>query len=288
MRMLTFAATLFALVAPVNAGGLIGDIVNVVVPGAGTALDDANRQVKEAIPPYKAVEEGASGVVRHVANEAAGELGGPALAAWIRASKGDVVGAGVKPMPPQIYAALSGYFPEEILLSVRYRSGWGNEVALPALSFQFGDAAAITLDDAVMFRNEDDAQYNLGLWAHEVSHVQQYKRWGVDEFAKQYTKNHGDVEAEAEDNALRFLTWHEIQVKNKQVTFQQSVPAYPNQPAPGAASPFGAWPQAIGMPQQVNICRTPFGACQLPVNGPVGVSCWCGTPGGPVFGSLMP
>lgn len=270
------------------AGGVFGDIVNTVAPGVGTALDDVHDGIKDALPPYKAAEEGASDAVRHVTNEVRGEIGGPALAAWIRASKSDVINAGVKPMPPQIYASLRGYFPEEILTAVRYRSGWGNEVALPALSFRFGDAAAITLDDIVMFKSENDAQYNIGLWAHELSHVQQYKSWGIDEFAKQYSKNHGDVEAEAEANSSRFLTWHNIQERNKQQSFANHVPQYGNQPPPGRSSPFGAWPQSHGMPNETNVCRTPAGACMLPNSGPIGVGCWCGTPFGPVFGSLVP
>lgn len=51
-------------IAPgVFAGGVFGDIVNVVIPGAGTKLDDAHRQIKETITPYKALEEGASKTV---------------------------------------------------------------------------------------------------------------------------------------------------------------------------------------------------------------------------------
>jgi len=49
---------------------------------------------------------------------------------------------------------------------------------LPALSFRFGDASAITLDDVVMFRNESDAQNNPVLWAHELAHVMQHEWWG--------------------------------------------------------------------------------------------------------------
>ena len=61
--------------ASVNAGGILGDIVNAVVPGAGTTLDNAHRDLKNALPPYKAIEEGASQTV----NEAFVQSGAPAL-----------------------------------------------------------------------------------------------------------------------------------------------------------------------------------------------------------------
>ena len=35
-----------------------------------------------------------------------------------------------------------------------------------------------------------------------------------------------------------------------------------------------------------NVCRTPYGACYLPHAAPRGAPCWCGTPYGPVAGSV--
>jgi hypothetical protein len=195
------------------AGGFLGDIVRAVpVPGAkqlGDGMDDANRRAKEALPPYKKLEEGASGVVRRGFNELNGEVDGPILAQWIRASRNDVINAGVGPMPPQIYQGLVGFFAPQVLQRVRYRSGWGNELALPALSFEFGDVAAITLGtDIIMFRNESDAQNNLSLWAHELTHTLQYERWDTLDFAKRYVKDHNGVEGEAIANASRFDQWY--------------------------------------------------------------------------------
>lgn len=252
------------------AGGLLGDIVRAIPGGkaAGDALDETSRRVKEAVPPYKVIEEGGSSVVRKTVEELKGETAGPTLAAWITASKGNVINAGVGPIPQQIREALTGFFPEDVLNSVRYRSGWGNEVALPALSFRFGDAAAVTLDDIVMFRNEQDAQYNPELWAHELGHVLQYRKWGILDFAKRYVKDHEAVEREAEDLATRFAVWRH------------------NQLAAGGQQPFQ---QSINtLPQSSNICRTPMGACQINGFGPIGIQCWCGSYNGPIFGSLSP
>jgi hypothetical protein len=166
--------------ATAGAGGFLGDVIRAVPGGKqlGDNLDDAHKKLKEAVPIYGRSEEAVSAGVRKSIQELNGEAAGPALAEWIRASRSNVINAGVRPIPQHIRQALSGFIPENILDKVRYRSGWGNEVALPALSFRFGDAAAITLDDIVMFRNEQDAQTNTVLWAHELSHVMQYDRWG--------------------------------------------------------------------------------------------------------------
>ena len=35
-----------------------------------------------------------------------------------------------------------------------------------------------------------------------------------------------------------------------------------------------------------NVCRTPYGVCYLRGLAPIGTPCWCGTPYGPVAGSV--
>ena len=245
-----------------QAGGLIGDLVNNVVPGAGTALDDAHRQIKNAIPPYKQAEEATSGAVQHLSQEVAVESAGPALAGWIQASRADVINAGVAAIPPQIVAQLQGYFPSDLLSSIRYRVGWGNELALPANAYRFGDATAITLIDVVMFRDSNEAQSNVHLWAHELTHALQYRSWGLLDFAKRYVRDYRSVESDAENNAQRYSIW----LAQRNQSFVQT---------------------SVISPQTSNICRTHAGGCLLPVFGPIGVSCWCGTPYGPVWGSVM-
>ena len=70
-----------------------------------------------------------------------------------------------------------------------------------------GDAAAITLIDVVLFRSDWDGRHDLKLWAHEMTHVEQYRRWGVDGFAGRYVADSGAVEREAYANADRFEAW---------------------------------------------------------------------------------
>lgn len=129
------------------------------------------------------------------------------LAQWITASRQENLAAGTQPIPPQVAAALTGYFPPDLLRSVRFRAGQVADLSLPALAFQYGDAAAVTLDNLVVFDHEADAQTDLKLWAHELTHVMQYRRWGIDGFAARYVADSNGVEREAYGNADRFVVW---------------------------------------------------------------------------------
>lgn len=65
-KSLLAAVVIASLAAPfsAHAGGLIGGLIDKIVPGAGKALDDVHRELKEAIPPYKQMEELSSYCVR--------------------------------------------------------------------------------------------------------------------------------------------------------------------------------------------------------------------------------
>ena len=61
------------------------------------------------------------------------------------------------------------------------------------------DTLAVTLIDVVIFRNDKLAEDGT-LWAHELYHVQQYRRWSVFGFARKWVANAsitGPVEAPA-------------------------------------------------------------------------------------------
>jgi hypothetical protein len=129
------------------------------------------------------------------------------LAQWIEDSRAQAIQRGVQPVPPAIYRALLGYFPASLLNEVRYRSGTAPADHLPFLAFRYGDALALTLDDVIVFRDRA-AEGDLKLWAHELTHVMQYRRWGVGGFAARYLADPGGVEREAYANADRFIAWH--------------------------------------------------------------------------------
>jgi hypothetical protein len=130
-----------------------------------------------------------------------------ALAALIGDARQQAIADGVRPIPPSVYRSLLGYFPAALLRKCRFATGNSRALTLPALAFSYGDATAITLGDVVLFKNELVAETSLKVWAHELTHVIQYQRWGIEGFAERYVRDSGAVEQEAIDNANRFVAW---------------------------------------------------------------------------------
>jgi hypothetical protein len=129
------------------------------------------------------------------------------LARLIETARSQAIADGVQPVPVGVRRALLGYFPDGLLGKVRYAAGRSDDNALPSLAFGYGDTAAMTLGDVVVFKNPLKAQTDLKLWAHELTHVLQYQRWGTDGFAERYVRDSKAVEQEAYDNADRFEAW---------------------------------------------------------------------------------
>ncbi len=130
-----------------------------------------------------------------------------ALAALIVGARQQAIADGVRPIPPAVYRSLLGYFPAALLQRCRFAVGKSRALTLPGLAFSYGDATAITLGDVVLFKNERVADTGLKVWAHELTHVMQYQRWGTEGFAERYVRDSAAVEQEAIDNADRFAAW---------------------------------------------------------------------------------
>ena len=105
--------------------------------------------------------------------------------------------AGTRPMPSHIRQALLDWYPAELLDSIEYRTGIDEDSTLQSLSIRYGEATAIALIDTIVFADARDAETNIALWAHEVKHIEQFRRWGLMGFAQRYVRNHQAVEAEA-------------------------------------------------------------------------------------------
>ena len=134
------------------------------------------------------------------------------LAQLIAAARRAALAAGTAPMPAQIVRQLAGWFPPDLPSAVRWSSR-AHQLSLSGLAFEYGDVEAITLVDVVLFRSETDALQNAKLWVHELTHVAQYRRWGVDAFAARYVADSGAVEREAIVAADRFATWRNGQTR---------------------------------------------------------------------------
>jgi hypothetical protein len=269
--LLLAAAVQFSGLPAALAGGLLGDAINVIAPGVGTRLDDVHREIKNNIPPYKAIEEGAS----HAVNESLVQSGAPVLQELIARSRDDALAQGVSPVPTNIRANLSGFIPDNILDLTRYRVRGGGDLSLQVNSLRYGEAQAIALDYVVVFKDAQDALYNPVLWAHELTHIMQYQRWGIGDFARRYLRSHGAVEQEAYEAETRYMAWSAVSnAARSPNNFSQGVVNNPVQPfaGVGASSVCGSW----------------MGQCTVNGSAPVGTPCWCNTAMGPSAGSLVP
>ncbi|MHC8339322.1 eCIS core domain-containing protein [Pseudomonas sp. HLT2-19-2] len=256
----------------VMAGGVLGDLVNVVVPGAGTTLDQAHDQVKKTIPIYGQAEE----TVSHTVNEAVVQATAPLLQQAIVSSRDDALSQGVRPIPQEIRHNLTGFISDADMNAARYRVQGGGDLTLQVNSLKYGDANAITLDYVIVFKNENDALYSPNLWAHELTHVGQYRRWGIQDFAIHYVRNYRAVEDEAYGEQSRHVAW--VALRNTQNAATNSYnPDAMNRPVATFANTDNS-----------SICGTLVTSCRVNGVAPVGTPCWCNTAMGAATGSLIP
>lgn len=128
----------------------------------------------------------------------------PALATAIRFSRGQALNRGTQPVPHHVRSALSPYFPPHILEKAKWTTADGVSID-GLLSNWLNQEGAVTLNEIVAFSSSNLAS-DIGLWAHELTHVLQYDQMGVETFAFQYTVDWGGLEQQARDNANRIMS----------------------------------------------------------------------------------
>lgn len=143
-------------------------------------------------------------VTGHAALETGIEILAAALAGALQTSRDAARAEGTQPIPPHIHEALFAVYPPDLLAGIEYRVGPTPDASLQSYSIRYGDALAVTTIDTITFANASDAVSNLALWVHEVKHVEQFRAWGVHEFARRYVRDHQAVEREAYDAARAF------------------------------------------------------------------------------------
>ena len=135
------------------------------------------------------------------------EAAAAALTALIGDVRQQAIAGGVRPVPSVVSRALLGYFPEGLIRKCRYISGDVGPLKLPSFRVSYGTGGGLTLIDTVIFRSDRAAQGDLKEWALVLTHVMQFQRWGVEEFARRWIDNRAAVEQEASVNAARFIAW---------------------------------------------------------------------------------
>jgi hypothetical protein len=116
---------------------------------------------------------------------------------------------------------MAPFFSNEVLSSARYTFEWGAAANFtaqqPALAS--GNYNAIALIDTIVFRNRvlESGYYSeqpfsvetlnwdsVYLWAHELTHLEQYRSLGVEDFGKALCRNYdGNLEGPAQVNGDR-------------------------------------------------------------------------------------
>ncbi len=125
------------------------------------------------------------------------EVAATALANALVASRDAAWEQGTQPLPPHIREALLHWYPADLLDSIEYRVGAPEDASVQSLAMRYSDATAVTAIDTIIFHDTWDARNNVALWGHEVKHVEQFRRWGLMDFARRYVRDHVAVEAEA-------------------------------------------------------------------------------------------
>lgn len=206
-----------------------------------------------------------------------------AVATGMISSRNAIVARG-KPMPELILVSLRPWFAEDLMRSIRWTSDYGplmNFFQAAQMNFN-DDTQAITVLNGVVFRDAARAD-DRALWAHELYHAQQYRAWGVFEFARQWVNNSsksGPVEAPA----YRL----EADVRSRLTGgggFGAPMPTgYTAPPPPISVPSTPALPLPNTSMGQGGICATPVGTC--PWVGPVGWNCVCAFSGNLYQGTI--
>jgi hypothetical protein len=126
-----------------------------------------------------------------------GRMASSSLAMALQQARNEAAAGTLLPIPLHIRAQLEPYYDFQVLDAARYKVGDQEALDSANAVLQNPDVNAVTLIDIIVFRDEADAQDNVALWAHELHHVQQYQQWGVDEFARRYSRDYDTVEAPA-------------------------------------------------------------------------------------------
>lgn len=215
--------------------------------------------------------------------------------------------ASCRPVPTFVRRALRGRLAAATLDRACFSTDWGatQNGTLQQFLLANGYATAVTLNRAIVFASPDDAltqdAATLDLWAHELTHVEQYAHLGVAGFARRYADDFGArLEAEAEAHASRLtadLDLDDAPASSFAAADRFSRPAAdrfgrpvdddgvgpprrPVQPAPQRWVPAAP-------PVVYTYCASPVGNSPVIAGGLPGTPCHFPTPWGPAYGLVV-
>lgn len=99
-----------------------------------------------------------------------------------------------QPVPLWVRQALDGTVAPQTLDRARFSLNWGATANVTLQQFLLANyAEAVTLNTVIVFGSPDYALFpsrdNLERWRHELAHVEQYQREGIDGFAAWYARD---------------------------------------------------------------------------------------------------
>jgi len=128
------------------------------------------------------------------------QIAGPILAGGIYFSRWKMQRLGTRPVPDEVKGKLAPYFPSGMVDHVRWLTLERELRDVPVRAECLGGEGGMTLGNIVVFSSEAAAT-DVGLWAHELVHVEQFSRMGIAGFAHRYSANWRRIEKEASARA---------------------------------------------------------------------------------------
>lgn len=129
---------------------------------------------------------------------------GTALAVAIKIGRLEALRSGTKPVPDRLERTFRDHYPDEVLDEARWTVAEPGSRLGRVLARWPVQEGAVTLGNVIVFKT-DAASRNVRLLAHELVHVDQFRKMGVDEFARRYAKNPEPIEEEARIKARRVV-----------------------------------------------------------------------------------
>jgi hypothetical protein len=196
----------------------LGTIFLALLVAAGAGVAALTFSGSDEPPPLVAKTRGAFGKAEHVTLERAADYwlasggkkgetvrgSGTALALAIRLGRADAIRSGVEPVPPELRRAFRKHYPDEVLDKTRWTVADADSRLGRVLARWPVQEGAVTLGDVIVFKTRSAAR-NRRLFAHELVHVDQYRKLGINTFARRYAENPDPIEEEARTKARRVV-----------------------------------------------------------------------------------
>jgi hypothetical protein len=139
-------------------------------------------------------------------SEGANSAFAPLLSASIRHSRNSALHGGTHPLPEAVKERLADHFDEATLEAAEWSISHPRRLTLDTVvTGAFPRYGAMTFDRVIVFRDASQVD-DISLWAHELVHVEQFRRMGgIPRFSRAYLEDWRTLEEEAIDRTNAIL-----------------------------------------------------------------------------------